>query len=277
MAKSVFFDTQIITGVSDGTLPATVWATIIGKLSGTYEYCASFTTFVELINALAEGDEARFDQNRKRLMLLTSPSGCRLLPMPGQFIRNKVFGLPTCRPEYSPERLQQSWIPIIKAARTKADLSSGDVVMASLPRGIDLTFGIDLPVLRRYMNDGKALWCEELRLAKEGEKAMPPADLHAKFILRYDVFASETEQNIKLCERALDAAYCHLARIHLDCTRGEYRFERNDQDWIDNQQLMYLADPELTFVTSDKRLIAKLGKSVDRNRVLEFTEFARAI
>jgi len=83
MAKSVFFDTQIITGVSDGTLPATVWATIIGKLSGTYEYCASFTTFVELINALAEGDEARFDQNRKRLMLLTSPSGCRLLPMPG--------------------------------------------------------------------------------------------------------------------------------------------------------------------------------------------------
>jgi hypothetical protein len=40
--------------------------------------------------------------------------------------------------------------------------------MASLPEGIDLTAGIDLAMLRKQREDGKKLWGEELRLAKNG-------------------------------------------------------------------------------------------------------------
>ena len=62
-------------------------------------------------------------------------------------------------------------------------------------------------------------------------------------------------------------------QTHHQSTKGAYKFENKPQDWIDNQQLMYLADPDLTFVTADRGLIAKLSKSLDRHRVLKFTEF----
>ena len=277
MAKSVFFDSQIPISVCDGVIPAADWKGVVERLAGRYRYRVSFTTFLEIVNALAGGDENHFDQNRKRLLLLTDVEDCEFLPMPGQFLRTAVFGLAPERPEFSPDRLQRVWMPVITRAKEKCDLVSGNVVMQSLPGGIDLTFGIDLAVLRKEMQDGKKLWGEELKLAKDGQKEMPPAELHAAFILRFDIHAPETQENIMRASRALDAAYCHLAQIHHQSTKGTYRFDSKLQDWIDNQQLMYLADPDLTFVTADRRLIAKLGKSLDRDRVREFTEFAKSI
>jgi len=277
VAQSVFFDSQIIISVSDGVIPAAVWKGVLAKLTGRYKYRVTFTTFMEIVNALAGGDEHHFDQNRKRLLLLTDVNECQFLPMPGQFIRTAVLGLPAERPEFSPERLQSVWMPVITRAQGKRDLSSGNVVMASSPGGVDLTFGIDLAMLRKQMEDGKQLWGEELRLAKNGRKEMPPAELHAEFILQFDVHAPGTRENIQRVSRALDAAYCHLAQIHHQSTKGAYKFDSNLQDWIDNQQLMYLADPDITFVTADRRLIAKLSKSLDRDRVREFAEFATTI
>jgi hypothetical protein len=277
MTQSVFFDSQIPISVSDGVIPAADWKRVLEKLAGRYRYRVSFTTFMEIVNALAGGDEDHFDQNRKRLLLLTDVEACEFLPMPGQFIRTVMLGLPPERPEFSPERLRGEWMPVIRRARDKHDLLSGNVVMESLSGGIDLTCGIDLAMLRKQMQDGKQLWGEELRLAKNGHKEMPPAELHAEFILQFDVHAPGTRENVQRVSRCLDAAYCHLAQIHHQSTKGAYKFDSNLQDWIDNQQLMYLADPDLTFVTADRRLIAKLGKSLDRQRVREFTEFAKTI
>jgi hypothetical protein len=277
MTQSVFFDSQIPISVSDGVIPAADWKRVLERLAGQYLYRVSFTTFMEIVNALAGGDENHFDQNRRRLLLLTDVAGCEFLPMPGQFIRTAVLGLPLERPEFSPERLKSVWMPVIRRAQGKHDLSSGNVVMRSYPGGVDLTVGLDLAMLRRQMQDGKELWGEELKLAKNGHKEMPPAELHAEFILQFDIHAPQTQENVQGVTRALDAAYCHLAHIHHESTKGTYKFDNNLQDWIDNQQLMYLADPDTTFVTADRRLIAKLKKSVDRQRVRVFTEFAATI
>ncbi len=277
MEQAVFFDTQIVTRVSDGEIPAAVWEEVIEKLAGKYKYRVSFTTFLELVNALGGGDEPHFEQNRKRLLVLTDVDGCMFLPMPGQFIRTAVLGLPSERPEFSPDELQGVWMPVISGAQHKEDLSFGNVVMASLPEGIDLTAGVDLAMLRKQMEDGKNLWGEELRLAKNAGKRMPPPDLYAAFILAFDAHAPQSREHVGKVSRALDAAYCHLAHIHLESPKGAYKFEGKLQDWIDNQQLMYLADPSLTFVTADRKLIAKLGKSLDRHRVQEFEDFVKAL
>jgi hypothetical protein len=150
-------DSVTITRVSDGVIPAAVWEEVIEKLAGKYKYRVSFTTFLELVNALAGGDEPHFEQNRKRLLVLTNVDGCMFLPMPGQFIRTAVLGLPSERPEFSPDELQGVWMPVISGTQHKEDLSFGNVVMASLPEGIDLTAGIDLAMLRKQMEDGKKL------------------------------------------------------------------------------------------------------------------------
>jgi len=100
MEQAVFFDTQIVTRVSDGVIPAALWKEVIEKLAGKYKYRVSFTTFLELVNALACGDEPHFEQNRKRLLVLTNVDGCKFLPMPGQFIRTaatRVFARRTAR------------------------------------------------------------------------------------------------------------------------------------------------------------------------------------
>jgi hypothetical protein len=277
MAQSVYFDSQIIISVSDGVTPAAAWKEVLEKLAGRYNYRVSFTTFMEIVNALAGGDDDHFERNRKRLLVLTDVADCEFLPVPGQFIRTAVLGLPSERPEFAPEQLEKVWMPAIKQARDKKNLLFGNVVVASVPSGADLSVRIDLPSLRKEMEDGKKLWAEQLRVAKDGEKEMPPVEGYAAFILAFDVHAPRTQENIQRVSRALDAAYCHLAQIHHQSTKGAYKFENKPQDWIDNQQLMYLADPDLTFVTADRGLIAKLSKSLDRHRVLKFTEFAKTI
>ncbi len=261
MAQSVYFDSQVIISVSDGIIPHATWKRILEKLPGRFNYRVSFTTFLEIASALAGGDENHFEQNRKRLLVLTD-AACGFLPMPGQFIRTAVLGLSSERPEFAPEQLETVWMSAIKQARDKQHLSLGNV---------------DLPMLRKELENGKKLWGQQLRLAKNDEREMPPPKRYAAFILAFDVHAPQTQENIGRVSRALDAAYCHLAQIHHQSTKGAYNFDNNLQDWIDNQQLMYLADPDLTFVTADRRLIAKLTKSLDRHRVREFTEFATAI
>jgi hypothetical protein len=115
---------------------------------------------------------------------------------------------------------------------------------------------------------------QELQGAKDGAKAMPSKSLYAEFILHFDVRADSTPETVAALQRALDAAYCHLAEIHHQATRSTYRFERNYQDWMDNQQLMYLGDPDCTFITGDKRLISKLRKSSQLAQVRSFDDFA---
>jgi hypothetical protein len=197
--------------------------------------------------------------------------------MPGQFIRTKLLGLPGERPEFSPEQLHGVWMPVIQRAASKQDLCSGNVVMASVSDEVDLTCGIDLTMMSEQMKYGKKLWGGELGLARDGDKQMPSAELHAAFILHFDVHAPETKENVTLVSRGLDAAYCHLSQVHHESTKGKYKVGNKLQDWIDNQQLMYLADPDFIFVTADRPLIAKVRKSVDHDRVKEFNEFVETI
>jgi len=267
----------IIIGVSDGHTPIDIWKGVLEKLAGRYNYCVSFTTFIEIVNALAGGDEDHFEQNRKRLLVLTAVVDSEFLPMPSQFVRASVLGLPSERPDFTPERLEELWMPALKQARDGKGLCLGKVVLPSFSGRPELTVRIDLPSLRKEVEDGKKLWAEQLTFAKKDGKEMPSVEGYAGFVLRFELHAPRTQHNVQQISKALDAAYCHLAHVHHQCTKGTYRVENNLQDWIDNQQLMYLADPNMIFVTADRRLIAKLNKSLDRDRVREFTEFATSI
>ena len=159
-------------------------------------------------------------------------------------------------------------MPIIEAATSKHELSQTGVMIGGCYRGIDLSR------LKDYVRNGKDLWVQELELAKKGRKGMPPRDLYAEFILHFHLNGETNAENIRKVSAALDAGYCHLAQVHHEGTKSNYRFDKHPQDWIDNQQLMYLADPDYTFVTLDRRLIAKVSKSAQSGRVREFNEFA---
>lgn len=268
MAKKVFFDTQVVTMVSDARIATSVWEKVLRGIEATFDYAVSFTTFIELLTALAGGDEANFLANRKRLFVLTDVPRCELLPMPADFLRERLFELPPIRTEFAPSELQKGWMPIIKAATSKKELSETGVPTGGLYRGIDLG------LVKRQSKEGKDLWVQELALAKSNAKKMPSRDLYAEFILNFNLRAPTNSESIGKLAAALDAAYCHLAQVHHESTKSNYRFDNHPQDWIDNQQLMYLGDPNYTFVTLDSRLISKIAKSSQKTRVQEFNNFA---
>jgi hypothetical protein len=272
MTCSVFFDTQIFTWVAAGKVTAQQWKDLLAAISNKYEYRVSMTTFLELLNAVGGGDEVHFKQNRQRLLVLTDVPRCKFLPLPGEFIRHAILGLPLERPEFSPTTVQKQWLPLIKAAATKVELTTG-IPIQTLASGDEVVMGIDLKLVRRQMQDGQKAWVQELRLAKDGSKDMPRKELYAEFFLHFFARAPVTTENINRLGGALDAAYQHLAAIHHDATKSTYQFERKHQDWIDNQQLIYLADPDCTFVTGDGKLIAKLRRSTQRSQIRHFDEF----
>lgn len=254
--------------VSDGRIAPAVWERVLRGTETKFVYRVSFTTFLELLTALAGGDEANFVANRKRLLVLTDVPGCGFLPMPADFLRETLLGLPPIRAEFAPSALQSEWMPIIKAATSKYELSQTGVPTGSRYRGIDLA------LVKNQAKHGKDLWVQELELAKDGRRGMPTRDLYAEFILHFHLRGETNSENVGRVAAALDAAYCHLAQVHHESTKSNYRFDNHPQDWIDNQQLMYLADSDYTFVTLDGRLISKLGKSTQKARVQEFNKFA---
>ena len=101
MQRSASFDTQIAMRVSDGQIAAHLWNSLKAALGRKYAYRVSLTTFMELLNALAGGDEEHFEHNRRRLLTLTEVPGYEFLPLPGQFIRHVVLNMPLERPGLS--------------------------------------------------------------------------------------------------------------------------------------------------------------------------------
>jgi hypothetical protein len=137
MPKKIFFDTQIITMVSDGRIAHSVWERVLRGMESKFEYRVSFTTFIELLTALAGGDEPNFVANRRRLLVLTDVPGYEFLPMPGDFLRDRLLGLPPIRTEFAPSVFQNEWMPTITIAASKYELSQIGVEKGTLHRGID--------------------------------------------------------------------------------------------------------------------------------------------
>lgn len=57
----------------------------------------------------------------------------------------------------------------------------------------------------------------------------------------------------------------------------KYRFDEHPEDLVDAQQLYYLLDPEMYFVTNDNRLIDYVRGSSQANRIITFDQLAAMV
>jgi|SRR5271167_162340 len=87
--------------------------------------------------------------------------------------------------------------------------------------------GIDLALVKNQAKDGKAVWVRELELAKNGGKRMPPRNIYAEFVLHFSLKGDTTAENIRKVSEGLDAGYCHLAQVHHESTKNNYRFDNH--------------------------------------------------
>jgi hypothetical protein len=71
---------------------------------------------------------------------------------------------------------------------------------------------------------------------------------------------------------SLDAAYEYQKFVWTKSLASRFRPENHENDWIDMNQLFYLADPATTFVTEDREIRERCANSRQASRILLLKE-----
>jgi len=269
LRPKIVFDTQVISNANSGAISATDWDNVSKYISRKCRYQISVNTLYELLSSLANGDEGHFLTNQGRIRLLCAPAGREFLPLVGDFVRRKVFGFPARRPDFRSGWLQ-IWAEVVLAAKTKADLQNGKVVLRKAGHS-GRSYGIDLQLLVRQIAEGKESHAQRLEKLRQGELLSSTSTTWSTAVLGLIGVPANDANRAKLLE-ALDAAHKYDESLYDMAKNHNYDFSQHDTDWIDSQQMYYLADPSVLFVTCDSNIAFRVRGSTQRSRILNFPE-----
>ena len=160
------FDTQVISYLSDGTIPRAEWKAIRKFMSRRARYAISSITLYELLAGIEGGDEAHFRENQRRIKVLCEPEKRKFLPLPGDFVRSVVFGLALRNQAFQPHKLKL-WIDVVLSAQTKDELARGRV---TLPRRghAGRSYGSSLSIFADQIRKGKQADSDRLERLRQG-------------------------------------------------------------------------------------------------------------
>lgn len=134
---TIYFDTPAISWVEAGRVSREEWQRALSFLRQSAHHAISLTTLYELLAGLAYGSPATFTRFRDRFKLLSITPQQTFLPLSGEFLRTRLFGLAPARPDFDPETLQR-WLPIIASAKTREEMESGLIETGADGRQLDL-------------------------------------------------------------------------------------------------------------------------------------------
>jgi hypothetical protein len=224
----------------------------------------------ELLSGAADGDESRFGEYRNAFAALRISRRQTYLPLVGDFIRNRLFGLPLRRQDFGPDELSK-WIDIVVRSSSRADLLSG---LVELYESDPQSYGFKLAMVRDHISKGKAQYVERLKALKaEGKKRHDIETWASRMV--YQLQLPLTKENKRKIEEALDIAYHHDVRIRTKSKDKKFNFEKHASSWLDSNQLFYLADPNFIFVTADRKLVQEVSASSQAKRTLLFDDLLK--
>jgi hypothetical protein len=269
MRKKIIYDTQVISWVQSGAIPLRDWEFVSRYISGHCRYCVSLVTLSELVVGLTRGDDAHFGQNKERIALLCLARKSTYFSLVGEFIRTQLLDEPPTRREYLPDQVKL-WPQIIQNARNRTQLTGGRVLLPGKGRGAT-EYGFDLEMLAKQVQNGKAAHARALQDLREGNSHRPTQKQWVLGVMqRLNITA--TPQEVALLRARLDAAY-HYDSSLFDLARdNSYDFSRHDSDWLDSQQIYYLADPTVLLVSLDSGLKQRTSGSTQASQILDFAE-----
>ena len=266
MTARIFFDTNICHNVAAGEIPPDVWENAVEALPQRFEYCISPLTALETVHSLTTCSPEFFDRNRARVMHLTAMKNRLWLDYPIPFQRKALAGSPT-RNNWEIELNLTNLFAILSWVENKQDLDRPvSLPYMTGPFGFRTRLDDALAMFREV----KDLYASRMEYA-QGQKAK----VRRRRDYIDDVFRItelvQTEERVATASEGLDAAF--LFERHLfSMLRSSYGFRANRSDLIDAQQLYYLLDPTLHFVTDDDRLIGYVRESTQANRIMTFSQ-----
>jgi hypothetical protein len=261
-----FLDTQIPSDVVSGLLSPGDWSKACTYLRNATQYCISALTLSELLLGMAKGDAAYFEQKRRRLTVLLAPNDhAEVFDFVPYFVAQQ-FGFPITRAPHLEDNFLET-VRYIISVKSKSDLLDGVPVPGK--QGLKLRIALDR--LAQEMEEIKGKYVRHLSRLKGEKKVRFTLQHWAERLLElYGV--DKRPEFVERIMRGLSANY-EFEMAVLDLARNEnFDLARNASDLIDGQQLCYLANPHVVFVTNDSDHSKRVKKSPQVARVKTFRE-----
>jgi len=261
----IFFDTSVCIDVARGTVPAQEWNAIAQTIRRKYTYVISPLTGYELIAGLHTGQPEFFNQNREALRVLYPAGKKKVLPVLKVFVPFQLFGERRAPGPATPNL--DLWIRMVLKSKDRASLESGQMKVGAGRRKL----GLDLGNVNKQMRDIENGYATYFRRFVDAEVPDLTRELWVDFVLK------EYDEEFRLNHRDLvavrtDAAYHFSVTLWRLAKDPRYNIHRYKSELVDAQQLYYLCDENLVFLTSDSRLKNKILMSTQANRVLTLDE-----
>lgn len=267
LPPKVFLDTQIVSDVERGTIPRDDWSAAVSYLREAARYCVSPLTVGELIYALVKGGEQHFEQHQNRLRILLSPSeNAEVFDFINYFFANQ-FGLNVARPPQLEDDFLGS-IRLILGAPSKKALLEGFSPKGSDPNQ-SVKVRIDRFCTEHERNREAYVKFMELRRAG-GEFLIPPHQWASLWLDFYGI--ADGEVSISEVSNRLSAAYEFEMALNNLLKNPNFSTEKNKSDHVDGQQLFYLCDPTVAFITNDSDFKNRTRKSRQADQIKSFEE-----
>jgi hypothetical protein len=221
-------------------------------------------TLFELFGGLENGDDQYWLRNLQPLQILNKTTG-PFLPTPGRCLLSQLLGIDKPYPYYEPKDFDKYLRKTVKAK-----------VRGSLK--------MKLSVLSEHMREMKDKHVGRLNAARIDMAAHGASDYDlshdrwARVILQ-GLDTPDSDANVAAIVAATDAAYracLFLWRQAGDNSAVAYNFSKNENDIGDEQQLHYLCDPDMHFITDDRGVLRKVRGSPQAGRVLLFQDVLAA-
>ena len=235
-----------------------------------YEIAVSPETVIELLNTLKSGTGNHFSHDQKRFRVcMCGERNARFLALPGEFVMKQALGIKALA-KYPATHFRDIVQGII-AAKSHAQLLKGGVSLGQY--GYVFNPGIN----HRKHEAGVVSHREWMKDAKSKNKAFPPPERWGIALADGLSVKIDGAQSITLTE-SLSAYYAFEQELfNVAYANPNLNVEKRDGDWVDGEQLIYLSEPTMHFLTEESKIKVKAANSDQRDRILILPEFLKDI
>lgn len=262
-----FLDTQIVSDAERGHIGADDWERASIYLRHATRYCVSALTVSELLAGLAGAGPRYFEKHKRRLRVLLSPNPqAEVFDFIKYFVARRL-GLTIQRPEHLEDDFLNT-ISIVLSAPSKEALLDGFPLPGVKPQQ---TVRIRIDRFVQEMEENRSAYVNVMGY-RQG-RAIPklsPRDWASNLMKLYGA-SSDSDSLAKVAE-SLSAAYEFEMSVNALVRNPNFSVSKNASDLFDGQQLCYLCDPNVVFITNDSDFKTRAGKSPQATRIKTFAE-----
>ena len=273
MLPKPFFDTQICELAANGSIPRDQWRHVQEHFECHADYRISPLTLAEILDRIHNDPAGKYFNRAQEQLRSLYPLGKRksFFDFPRYFVPKTIFNKEIPKPRLLESGFAEcAEIVLWATSRKEVD---GDGVALPFMRGAKIKLNLE-----RFSNEIRGIrdqYVDRFRFLK-GTKIPPPTREQWAAPALSQIGLADEESRARLLE-ALAACYQFDCWLWNAAKNHNYDLQENISDLIDAQQLPYLCDPAVIFITNDTDHKKRLRGNPQGGRIKTFSELMECI